>query len=55
MNIERVSHDEIFELHEDLAEYVSDNYFPISGETYWKIVECIAVAKQAELTGAFNK
>lgn len=54
MKIERTKHDEIFELQEDLAEYVSDNYFPISGETYWKIVEAIAIAKQVELTGIFD-
>lgn len=54
MKIERTKHDEIFELQEDLAEYVSDNYFPISGETYWKIVEAIALAKQVELTGIFD-
>jgi hypothetical protein len=27
----------------------------ISGETVWKIVECLAVAKQAEFEGMFNE
>ena len=27
----------------------------ISGETVWKIVECLAVAKQAEFEGLFNE
>ena len=26
----------------------------ISGETVWKIVECLAIAKQAEFNGMFN-
>lgn len=55
MKIDRNTHQDIFEMQEDLAEYFADNYFPLSGECYWKIIECIAVAKQAELSGAFNK
>ena len=27
----------------------------ISGETVWKIVECLAIAKQAEFQGLFDK
>lgn len=55
MKIDREAHDEIFQLQEDMCEYISNTYFPISGEIYWKVVECIAIAKQAELNGAFNK
>jgi hypothetical protein len=39
------------ELQEDMAEYFTDNNFPISGETYWTCIECLAVAKLAELRG----
>lgn len=36
---------------EDLAEYFTDEFFPISGETYWTCVQCLAEAKLAELRG----
>jgi hypothetical protein len=39
------------ELQEDMAAYFSDENFPISGETYWTCVECLATAKLAELRG----
>lgn len=42
------------ELQEDLAEYFTDNNFPISGETYWICIECLAVAKLAELSGELS-
>ena len=50
MKISRETHDELFALQEDTAEYFTDEYF-ISGESYWTIVECIATAKLAELRG----
>lgn len=39
------------ELHEDMAAHFTDENFPISGETYWTCVECLATAKLAELRG----
>lgn len=38
-------------MHEDMASYFVDENFPISGETYWTCVECLAIAKLAELRG----
>lgn len=51
MKISKETHDELFALQEDMAEYFTDEYFPLSGETYWTVVECIATAKLAELRG----
>ena len=34
-----------------MAEYFTDEHFPISGETYWTCVQCLAEAKLAELQG----
>ena len=39
------------QLHEDTAEYFCDDNFPMSGELYWTMVECLASAKLAELEG----
>ena len=47
--VNRTTHQEIFEMQEDLAEYFADNYFPLTGETYWKIIETIAQVKLVEL------
>ena len=38
-------------MQEDMAEHFTDENFPISGETYWTCVECLATAKLAELRG----
>ena len=51
MQISKETHDELFDLQEDMAEYFTDEYFPISGEAYWTLVESIATAKLAELRG----
>jgi len=42
---------ELIEMQEDLAEHFTDEFFPISGETYWTCVESLATAKLAELRG----
>ena len=49
MKIDRSQHDEMAELLDDVVEYISSNYFPISGEICWKIIECISIRKQAEI------
>ena len=49
MKIDRGQHDEMAELLDDVVEYISTNYFPISGEVCWKIIECISIRKQAEI------
>ena len=51
MNMKRETNDELFKLQEDMAEYFTSEYFPVSGEAYWTVVECIATAKLAELKG----
>lgn len=51
MQISKETHDELFELQEDMAQYFTHEHFPLSGEAYWTVVECIATAKLAELRG----
>lgn len=51
MQITHETNQELIKLHEDMAQYFTDEYFPISGETYWTCVECLAKAKLAELKG----
>jgi hypothetical protein len=51
MFMKRETHDELFKLQEDMAEYFTSEYFPVSGAAYWTVVECIAAAKLAELKG----
>lgn len=47
MEITREQLTELTELIEDTVEYYCDNRM-FSGETCWKILECLAVAKQHE-------
>ena len=51
MHIDYETHQELIEMQEDLAEHFTHEFFPISGEVYWTIVECLATAKLAELRG----
>jgi hypothetical protein len=51
MNMTRETHDELFKLQEDMAEYFTSEYFPVSGEAYWTVVQCLATVKLAELNG----
>lgn len=51
MHITYETNKELVALHEDIAEHFTDEYFPISGETYWTCVLCLAEAKLAELQG----
>ena len=39
------------QLQEDTAEYFCDQNFPMSGELYWTMVECLATAKLAKIRG----
>ena len=41
---------ELTEVIEDTVEYACDQY-TMSGEKAWAIIECLAVAKQAEIAG----
>ena len=50
MPISREQHDELIEVLEDTVAYACHQWM-ISGETAWKIIECYAIAKQAELAG----
>ena len=55
MIIDRDALIDLREMQEDLAEYFTDDNFPISGETYWTCVQCLAEAKLAELRGELNE
>jgi hypothetical protein len=51
MIISRDVLDDLRGMQEDMAEHFADENFPISGETYWTCVQCLAEAKLAELRG----
>jgi hypothetical protein len=51
MFISRESLKDLQGMHEDMASHFTDENFPISGETYWTCVQCLAEAKLAELRG----
>lgn len=51
MHVDRDTLQALRMLHEDTAEYFCDDNFPMSGELYWTMVECLATAKLAELEG----
>lgn len=51
MQIDRDTLQNLREFQEDCAEHFVDEYFPMSGEVYWTAVECLAIAKLAELRG----
>ena len=50
MQISREQLQELTEVVEDTVEYACDQY-TMSGEKAWAIIECLAVAKQAEIAG----
>jgi len=50
MEIDRNKATELRELLEDTVEYFCDKE-TVSGEVAWIIVECLSVAKQAEMKG----
>ena len=50
MQISREQLDELTSVIEDTVEYACDKE-RISGEKAWAVIECLAVAKQAELSG----
>ena len=50
MQISREQLDELTEVIEDTIEYFCDQN-QISGELAWTVLECLAVAKQAEIKG----
>ena len=50
MQISREQLQEVTEVIEDTVEYACDKYL-LSGEKIWAIVECLAIAKQAEIAG----
>ena len=51
MSLSRAQVQELRELLEDTLEYYCDENM-VSGEVAWTIVECMAVAKLAQLQGA---
>ena len=54
MLISRDTLTDLRHLQEDMAEHFTDENFPISGETYWTCVQCLAEAKLAELRGELS-
>ena len=50
MQISREQLNELTEVIEDTVEYACDQY-TMSGEKAWAVIECLAIAKQAELAG----
>ncbi len=50
MQISREQLNELTEVVEDTVEYACDQYM-MSGEKAWAIIECLAIAKQAEIAG----
>jgi len=50
MQISREQLKELTEVIEDTVAYACDHEC-ISGEMAWKVIECLAIAKQAELAG----
>jgi hypothetical protein len=51
MMIDRDTLADLREMQEDMASHFTDENFPVSGETYWTCVQCLAEAKLAELRG----
>ena len=49
MQISRDKLNDLREMQEDMAEHFTDENFPISGETYWTCVQCLAEKKLTEL------
>ena len=45
--------DEIKETIEDVVQYLCDSN-TISGEFVWSVIECLAIAKQAQLKGTVD-
>lgn len=54
MNVSRIQLDELTSVIEDTVEYACDQQ-TMSGELAWKIIECLAVAKIAELNGELGE
>ena len=50
MKLDREVLNELTEISEDTIEYACDHH-QLSGEIVWKVVECLAIAKQAEFEG----
>jgi hypothetical protein len=51
MIIQKQISNDLIELQEDIASHFTQENFPLSGEAYWTMVECLATAKLAELRG----
>ncbi len=50
MQVTREAHTDLVECVEDMVEYVCDQHM-LSGEAAYAIIECLAIAKQAQLKG----
>lgn len=54
MQVDREVSNNLVNMQEDVAEYFTHENFPLSGEAYWTMVECIAQAKLAQLQGLID-
>lgn len=54
MQVDKKVSDDLISMQEDVAEYFTHEYFPLSGESYWTMVECIAIAKIKQLQGIID-
>jgi hypothetical protein len=54
MQIAEQTAQDLVELQEDMASYFTDLHFPMSGELYWNMVECVARAKLLEIPVTFE-
>ena len=55
MMIDRDTLTDLRGMQEDMAAHFVDENFPVSGETYWTCVQCLAEAKLAELRGELSE
>lgn len=54
MQVDREVSNNLVAMQEDVAEYFTHENFPLSGEAYWTMVECIAQAKLKQIQGLIN-
>lgn len=54
MIVDKEVSDNLVALQEDVAEHFTHENFPLSGEAYWTMVECIAQAKLKQIQGLID-
>jgi hypothetical protein len=54
MQVDREVSNDLVAMQEDVAAHFTDENFPLSGEAYWTMVECIAHAKLKQIQGLID-